>query len=207
MRTSMEVLTPNEAAVVSGVSVRDVHRVIDEGILPDSFYTTAQERSFKSQACVFISFYFQTADRLTSEERQRIIVLAMSIVEWKSSQKIVQDDFLAIDLGPFWKSVNERLQCLHAARNLVVTDPEILRGTPIIRGTRIPVYDVAASVAAGIPMDRILSSYPSLNREQVELAALFADSKPLRGRPRQGIASPAGIAVMMKRRKLLPKSA
>jgi uncharacterized protein (DUF433 family) len=55
-------------------------------------------------------------------------------------------------------------------------------GTPVIGGTRVPVYDVAASVAAGYPIERILSAYPSLNREQVELAALFAEANPQRGK-------------------------
>ena len=32
----IESLTPSEAAVVAGVSVRDVHRMIDEHILPES---------------------------------------------------------------------------------------------------------------------------------------------------------------------------
>jgi uncharacterized protein (DUF433 family) len=35
---------------------------------------------------------------------------------------------------------------LDKARALVVEDPEILSGTPVIRNTRIRVYDVAASL-------------------------------------------------------------
>jgi hypothetical protein len=61
---------------------------------------------------------------------------------------------------------------------------------------------VAASVAAGIPIERILSSYPSINREQVELAALFAEANPQRGRPRQRIVPPAGAKIISSRRKL-----
>ncbi len=34
----IESLTPSEAAVVAGVSVRDVHRMIDEHILPAALY-------------------------------------------------------------------------------------------------------------------------------------------------------------------------
>ena len=141
-------------------------------------------------ACVFIAFYFEAADRLTSEERQRAIALASRHSSGeKSFTKIVHDGFLTIDFAPFWTSVDERLQRLNAARAQVSMDDEILGGTPIIRGTRVPVYDVAASVAAGNPIERILSSYPSLNREQVELAALFAEANPQRGRPRQRICS------------------
>ncbi len=205
MNAATETLTPTEAAVVSGVSVRDVHRVIDEHILPESFYDTRDARSFKSHACVFIAFYFGAADRLTSEERQRAITLASRhSPDTKSCTRIIQDEFLTIDLTPFWKSVDERLLRLNAARAQVMEDDEILNGTPVIKGTRVPVYDVAASVVAGISLDRILSSYPSLNREQVELAALFSEANPQRGRPKQRIVPPAGAEVISSRRKLRP---
>ena len=203
MDATIESLTPTEAAVVSGVSVRDVHRVIDERILPENFYDTREARFFKSDACVFIAFYFGAADRLTSEERQRTITLASRhISDPAFPSKIVQDGFLTIDLAPFWKGVDERLLRLNAARAQVTADDEILGRTPVIKGTRVPVYDVAASVAAGIPMKRILSAYPSLNWEQVELAALYADANPQRGRPRQRIVPPAGAKIVSFRRKI-----
>jgi uncharacterized protein (DUF433 family) len=202
MNAAIDTLTPAETAVVAGVSMRDVHRVIDEHILPESFYDGGQARSFRSDACVFIAFYFETADRLTSEERQRAIALASRNSSGKKSTKIVHDGFLTIDFAPFWTSVDKRLQRLNAARAQVSMDDEILGGTPIIRGTRVPVYDVAASVAAGYPMERILASYPSLSREQVELAALYAEANPQRGRPKQSILPLSGMKVIASRRKL-----
>lgn len=202
MHPESETLTPAEAAVVSGVSVRDVHRVIDEGILPETFYEANGARSFRSDACMFIAFYFGAAGRLTSEERQRAIMLASRHAPDTSSHpRIIQDGFLTIDLAPFSESVNERLSRLNAARAQVSADDEILNGTPVIKGTRVPVYDVAASVAAGVPMERILSAYPSVNREQVELAALFAEANPQRGRPRQRVGPPAGAKIISSRRK------
>jgi uncharacterized protein (DUF433 family) len=200
MNAPIETLTPAEAAVVSHVTMRDVHRVIDEHILPESLYSTDQTRSFTSQACVFISFYFRAADRLTSEERQRTIRIA-SEPQGSSGSRLVQDAFLTIDLGTFWKDVEESLDRLHAARAMVVSDPEILSGTPVIRGTRVPVYDVAASVASGIPIDRILSAYPSLQREHVELATMYAEANPQRGRPRLRATLPPAAAVLTQRKK------
>ena len=93
------------------------------------------------------------------------------------------------------------------ARSMVVSDPEIMGGTPVIRGTRVPVYDVAASVAAGIPLDRILAAYPSLKSEQLELANLYAEANPQRGRPRQRTAVPIGSKVIVSNRKSRSKSA
>lgn len=199
----IESLTPSEAAVVAGVSVRDVHRMIDEHILPEALYTATQTRSFKSQACALISFYFRAANRLTSEERQRTITRASASTP---EAQTIQDEFLTIDLAPFHKEVEERLERLRAAQEIVVSDPEILRGTPVIRGTRVPVYDVAASVASGVPMERILSGYPSLKRKQVELAALYVEANPQRGRPRQKTSLPPNAKVIMKRTGTTSKS-
>lgn len=44
MTAHTDVLTPAEIAVVAGVSVRDVHRMIDEHILPDRLFTSADTR-------------------------------------------------------------------------------------------------------------------------------------------------------------------
>ena len=57
---------------------------------------------------------------------------------------------------------------------MVVEDPEILSGTPVIKGTRVPVYDIAAAIDSGTAIDRILKSYPSLKDWQVELASAYA---------------------------------
>jgi len=200
MNTPIDTLTPAEAAVVSRVTVRDVHRIIDEHILPESFYSTDKTRGFTSQACVFISFYFRAADRLTSEERQRTIRIA-SEPNGSSRKRLVKDAFLTIDLETFWKDVEENLERLQAARAMVVSDPDILSGTPVVRGTRVPVYDVAASVSSGIPIDRILAAYPSLHREHVDLAAMYAEANPQRGRPRPRAALPAHAVVLTQRKK------
>jgi hypothetical protein len=95
--------TPAEAAVIAGVSVRDVHRMIDEHILPDRLFHSHQSRSFKSQACVFISFYFGAAGRLTAEERQRTFILASKDADWSEAKTTVQDGFLTIDFTSFSK--------------------------------------------------------------------------------------------------------
>jgi uncharacterized protein (DUF433 family) len=195
-------LTPSETAVVAGVSVRDVHRMIDEHILPEALYTSTQTRSFKSEACALISFYFRAANRLTSEERQRTIARAS---ESTSDPATIQDEFLTIDLTSFYEEVEERLERLQAAQGIVVSDPEILSGTLVIRGTRVPVYDVAASVVAGIPMERILAAYPSLKRKQVELAALYVEANPQRGRPRQKTSLPPNGKVISRRTGTISK--
>ena len=69
MTAVAEMLKASEAAVVSRVSLRDVNRVIDEHILPDAFVSLDNGRHVLAGACSLIAFYFESARRLTSEER------------------------------------------------------------------------------------------------------------------------------------------
>lgn len=58
----MENLTTTEAAVAAGVSLPQINRVIDDRILPDHWYSTSPVRTFRTDACLFIAFYYETAD-------------------------------------------------------------------------------------------------------------------------------------------------
>ncbi len=49
---------------------------------------------------------------------------------------------------------------------LVVSDPEILGGTPVFAGTRLPVRLLFENLADGVSLEEILDAYPSLSRAQ-----------------------------------------
>ncbi|NNG04426.1 MAG: DUF433 domain-containing protein [Inquilinus sp.] len=65
----------------------------------------------------------------------------------------------------------------------IVSDPDILGGTPVIRGTRLTVYAVLARLKGGETVDDFAADYPDIPREAFEAAALFAEAHPRRGRP------------------------
>ena len=62
----------------------------------------------------------------------------------------------------------------------IVTDPKVLAGKPVIRGTRIPVYLIVELLAAGNPREDILKEYPQLADEDITAAMEYA-SQLLRG--------------------------
>jgi uncharacterized protein (DUF433 family) len=109
---------------------------------------------------------------------------------------MVRDEFLTIDLAPFVRRTTERMDRLAAARALVTIGPDVLGGTPIILGTPIPVHDVAASVAAGLPTDRILAAYPTLDAKKIELATIYAEANPAQGRPRSNDELPMRAVII-----------
>ena len=205
MSSAVDMLKLTEAAVVAHVALREVNRVVDERILPDCFISTDDGRRVATAACPLISFYFDSARRLTAEERVFALneagsrlqkFRALDFDSLIAEDWTVRDDFLTIDFAPFLRGANERMRRLEAARAVVVSDPEILGGTPVLRGTRVPVYDVAACVTAGDSMQDILEAYPSINADKIGLAAIFAEANPVRGRPRAFKELPEGAILI-----------
>ncbi|HET7108279.1 MAG TPA: DUF433 domain-containing protein [Candidatus Acidoferrum sp.] len=56
----------------------------------------------------------------------------------------------------------------------IVSDPEILRGKPRIKGTRIPVALVLGYLAAGKTSTDILAEFPDLTSEQIAACLDYA---------------------------------
>lgn len=55
--------------------------------------------------------------------------------------------------------------------SVVVSNPEILGGTPCFRGTRVPVDSLIDYLEAGDSLDEFLDNFPSVSREAA-IAAL-----------------------------------
>ena len=56
----------------------------------------------------------------------------------------------------------------HEITSLPITvDPEILSGTPVFRGTRVPVDALFSNLEAGVSIDEFLENFPTVSRDQV----------------------------------------
>jgi uncharacterized protein (DUF433 family) len=51
--------------------------------------------------------------------------------------------------------------------DLITSDPEILGGRRVFRGTRVPVEALFENLAAGMSLDQILSNFRTLDRSDV----------------------------------------
>jgi uncharacterized protein (DUF433 family) len=57
---------------------------------------------------------------------------------------------------------------------LVVSNPSVMMGKPVIAGTRITVELILEKLAAGETMEQILDAHPRLTREGIQAALAFA---------------------------------
>lgn len=55
-------------------------------------------------------------------------------------------------------------------QSVVHIDPEILGGTPVFVGTRVPVKALLDYLGAGHPLDQFLDDFPSVSRAQAVAA-------------------------------------
>ena len=58
----------------------------------------------------------------------------------------------------------------------VVLDPKVMRGKPVIRGTRVPVELLVRMVAQRLPDAEILAEYPRLHADDIKAALLYRTS-------------------------------
>jgi uncharacterized protein (DUF433 family) len=59
-------------------------------------------------------------------------------------------------------------------QSLIVVDPKILVGKPLIRGTRISVEFVVDLLAAGWSHDQVLESYPHITEQDIRACLAYA---------------------------------
>ncbi|MEK6549408.1 MAG: DUF433 domain-containing protein [Nitrospirota bacterium] len=56
----------------------------------------------------------------------------------------------------------------------IVRDPKICGGEPVIKGTRVTVRTVLASLAEGAKAEEILEDFPTLKEEDIRAVIAFA---------------------------------
>lgn len=56
----------------------------------------------------------------------------------------------------------------------IMIDPDILSGTPVFTGTRVPVQSLLDHILAGDSLDDFLEGFPTVTRRQAEAFLIFA---------------------------------
>jgi uncharacterized protein (DUF433 family) len=65
----------------------------------------------------------------------------------------------------------EKVRTMPANQDVIIRDPEILGGTPVFRGTRVPFKNLLDYLEGGHTLDEFLDEFPTVTREAA-IAAL-----------------------------------
>ena len=173
-------LSANEAACVTGVPLRQVHRIIDAGLLGSAAARRERSRTVHCDGLVSLKLAHETTAIFTVDGRRRLVRYLLGHPEAETAR--VHD--VSVDVRSIRDEVRNGLSRLARAREAIAADDAVLSGTPCIRGTRIPAHDIADMLANGDGIGAIRGTWPVLTEEQIEAAALYARAYPRRGRPR-----------------------
>jgi uncharacterized protein (DUF433 family) len=176
--------TPTEAAVLTGLPLKAVNNAIDKKTV--SAVAGEDEgrptRLLDARALVSLSLERRLADRIAPELRRKVFD---ALAESPRNVVSLEGGLLKVDLREPRRALATSLRELRRARRLVVSDPEIMGGDPVFRGTRVPVHLIAELVAQGATETELLGGYPRLTAEMIRVTPVYAAAYPLRGRPRR----------------------
>ncbi|PDW02290.1 DUF433 domain-containing protein [Candidatus Viridilinea mediisalina] len=63
----------------------------------------------------------------------------------------------------------------HLTSSVIVKSPDILSGTPVFFGTRVPIKNLLDYVRAGESVVEFLDDFPSVSRDQVDAVLALAE--------------------------------
>jgi len=180
----MDGYTPAQAAAITGLPLAAVHKAIDSRLIrPRSARSGGSVRRLLTKdQLIYLQLEAEGLRLLPVGTRREI---AESIQRSPKTEKlpVANGTALVIEIGTARRAVESQLKQLERMEQMVASDPEIMRGTPVYKGTRIPVDLVADMLAQGATPDEILEGYPTLNKERIAIAPFYMRAFPRRGRP------------------------
>jgi len=176
--------TPAQIAAVTRLPLEAVHKAMEYKLIrPKSVREgrTARRKLSMAQA-VFLCMEARGLKSLPLAERRRV-AKAIERDRAMDGMYVSNGSVIYIECKSAREDVDAGLRRLASAERMIHSDPEILRGAPVYKGTRIPVHAIADMLAQGASVEEILEGYPALTRQKLELAPLYAKAFPRRGRP------------------------
>ena len=197
MQTHNTLFTPTEAAVLTGLTLKAVNNAIDRKTVA-AVPSEEGGRLLDARALVSLSVERRLSDRIAPELRRKVFD---ALAEAPRDVVSLEDGLIKIDLRQPRREIAASMRDLRRARRMVLSDPEILGGDPVFRGTRVPVHLIAQLVAQGSKPVELIESYPRLTADMIRLAPIYANAYPLRG-PRRKLPWSDQQPVRRGRRRL-----
>lgn len=168
------------------VGERVIHKAIEEAVVRA---TKSGGRVFLDESALLYVLSHQRLQHLTLS-REAKLRLSRALEELREAPgpgwSVELDDDVQYVLGPHLRRWIPMLREYTTMRDQhLVVDPNIMGGTPVIRGTRISVYSVLGRVDDGETIDDLVADYPDVSREAFQTAVAYARTHPRRGRPKR----------------------
>jgi uncharacterized protein (DUF433 family) len=179
----MDGYTPAQAAALTGLALAAVHKAIDGKLIRLRTRSGATPRRLLTKEQLLFLQLEAEGLRLLPVKTRRDIAERIRQSPKVEMMPVGSGTAILVDVSTARRKLESQLTRLARVEDSIVRDPEIMRGTPVFKGTKIPVDLVAGMLTQGATLERILEGYPTLNKEQIDLAPFYMRAFPRRGRP------------------------
>lgn len=97
------------------------------------------------------------------------------------------DVVIVVECKGLRNTLTQDLSAYRRGLKRIVSDPSVMGGEPVFKGTRITLAHVSALIAKRVPLREIAEDYPALNLADIAFAAIHSKMKRNPGRPRKSL--------------------
>jgi len=187
--------TLKEAAAIAELPESVVRTAIEKKVVAPRFKPVgkALRYTFEVKELYYVKLLSAFPLDLNREDKHSLRDLAFRQTKIAGRWRLEGPDFvlksgdlvLHLEVKQLRSLLAHNLSTYHRGRRRIVSDPNVLGGEPVFRGTRVPLAHVAAMIARGVDATEILEDYPALSERDLAYAAIHARMKPNPGRPRK----------------------
>jgi excisionase family DNA binding protein len=178
-------LTRREAAEITGSSLSTINKAIEQRVLP--VHREGRQPLLDTDALVLIKIFSESPVPLPLEVKRDVrewVVKDKPYRKTRASEFAVQGGVLVIRCtGKVRDSARDGERYAKYRDRFIVSDPNILGGAPVIRGTRMLASTVARRIDGGDTFERLRNEFPTIPAAAFEAAYRYAKANPKRGRP------------------------
>lgn len=193
-----------EAAAIAGIPETTIRTAIEKrAIRPSSSRVGKSIRyEFDLNELLFIKLLTELPFSLRKEDkhslRQLVGKSSGSVGRWqmRGPNLLMMKSELSVSVHyhPLRKQLRQNVNLYRRGAGRIVSDPEILSGERVFKGTRIPLEHIAGLLRKGVSEAEIREDYPALSDLDLAFASIYARMSPPPGRPRKPLELGRGKA-------------
>jgi len=177
-----ELLTPREVVELSGVPMNAVKKALSQRVIAPR--RRRPRVLLPAGAVGGLEILARTKVPLPADKKRKLVTWASRTPA--SGEELKLDDVLFVKIDEAFTDLMAEVRRYVELRNdLIVSDPDIGGGEPVIKGSRVPVRSLATQIELGESREVLREDYPHLPEAAFDIAPIWARANPRPGRPRK----------------------
>jgi uncharacterized protein (DUF433 family) len=200
-----ELFSVTEAAAIAEVSPETIRTALEKKSVAPSFKRRtgkAVRYQFSVGDVLFMKVLVEFPFALSKEDKQSLAkILARgdrTAARWsrEGADLVYRSGDMQVSFGckAFRQKVARNLSVFRWGRRRVVSNPDVIGGELVFRGTRISLQHVASLFRKGVSENEIAEDFPALSSRDLAYARLFSRLSQRPGRPRKRLALRRGLS-------------